>query len=573
MSRTRWDRTLALALIAASFAIYAFHSSSLIGYAYDDSFISFRYAENLANGHGLVYNVGERVEGYTNFLWTVIVAGAMALGADPLIFAKIVGVLFAVATMLLTLRLGVFVTGRGGWRSVLPMLFLACSGPFVAWAQWGLEGGMFTFFTVLGLFLFLRALKTESSLAFSSLSFLVATMTRPEGVIFMGACLAYYLLLVRRARKLKTDVEGQERGAAAASGGPNGTGPIDLASLVRLDQFPIRLAQLIMPFAVIYGIFYGWRFSYYGYPFPNTYYVRMAGSVGAYLDQWARGLKYIFDFSWRGGGVVIVVLVALLWIAHRPARRSMFSFLSIFCFIPIIYSMHVGGDSKHLYRLLMPYLPILYVLVAQSLSGVFHLAVETKTSARTRRVGTAIFAAFVALLMFYTYYFPTLLYFSGGHRSVPTWEVLRGRTPAHEAVLGYERQKMLVGEWLRRHAPKGASIATTVAGVTPYYSKLYTYDMLGVTNVHIAHTEPQPHRIVSLDIEATGLHRPGGIVENILITSHLKSDNEYIIRQNPTLILEGADIAFKKAGYKRFRLPTDEFVQYYFAKEEVEFLP
>jgi hypothetical protein len=48
----------------------------------EDAFISFRYASNLIQGHGLVYNVGERVEGYTNFLWTLILAGGMALGAD-----------------------------------------------------------------------------------------------------------------------------------------------------------------------------------------------------------------------------------------------------------------------------------------------------------------------------------------------------------------------------------------------------------------------------------------------------------------------------------------------------------
>ena len=39
---------------------------------YDDAFITFRYAANLAHGHGLVFNPGERVEGYSNFLWTVL---------------------------------------------------------------------------------------------------------------------------------------------------------------------------------------------------------------------------------------------------------------------------------------------------------------------------------------------------------------------------------------------------------------------------------------------------------------------------------------------------------------------
>ena len=45
----------------------------------DDAFISFRYAENLANGQGLVFNPGERVEGYSNPLWTVLFAVIIAI--------------------------------------------------------------------------------------------------------------------------------------------------------------------------------------------------------------------------------------------------------------------------------------------------------------------------------------------------------------------------------------------------------------------------------------------------------------------------------------------------------------
>ena len=53
----------------------------------DDAFISFpsRYAQNLAAGNGLVFNVGERVEGYTNFLWVILLAPAewIGIGAEP----------------------------------------------------------------------------------------------------------------------------------------------------------------------------------------------------------------------------------------------------------------------------------------------------------------------------------------------------------------------------------------------------------------------------------------------------------------------------------------------------------
>ena len=49
----------------------------------DDAYISFRYARNAALGHGLVYNPGEPVEGYTNFLWTALFIPVELLGLDP----------------------------------------------------------------------------------------------------------------------------------------------------------------------------------------------------------------------------------------------------------------------------------------------------------------------------------------------------------------------------------------------------------------------------------------------------------------------------------------------------------
>ena len=51
----------------------------------DDAFISFRYASNLLAGHGLVYNPGEWVEGFTNLSWTLLSAVVMAAGIDPVV--------------------------------------------------------------------------------------------------------------------------------------------------------------------------------------------------------------------------------------------------------------------------------------------------------------------------------------------------------------------------------------------------------------------------------------------------------------------------------------------------------
>src|SRR5262245_15180176 len=67
---------LTLILLLAHAASYSFLT--------DDAYISFRYARNLADGHGLVFNPGgERVEGYSNFLWVLILAAFDRAGIPP----------------------------------------------------------------------------------------------------------------------------------------------------------------------------------------------------------------------------------------------------------------------------------------------------------------------------------------------------------------------------------------------------------------------------------------------------------------------------------------------------------
>ena len=85
----RYRRHFAFGLVVAAYAVYVFalfwRSSAVIdGERYfslgDDAMISMRYARNFVQGHGLVWNAGERpVEGYTNPLWVLLMAAIHAL--------------------------------------------------------------------------------------------------------------------------------------------------------------------------------------------------------------------------------------------------------------------------------------------------------------------------------------------------------------------------------------------------------------------------------------------------------------------------------------------------------------
>src|SRR5262245_21925004 len=119
-------------LAAAGIAWLLFRMTYFAGWMDDDAFISFRYARHAADGHGLVYNAGERVEGYTNFLWTLLLAASHRLGADIPRTAQILGAASAVAGVVALARL---VRPSPLW--FLPVLVMCGNESWAAWAVGG----------------------------------------------------------------------------------------------------------------------------------------------------------------------------------------------------------------------------------------------------------------------------------------------------------------------------------------------------------------------------------------------------------------------------------------------------
>jgi arabinofuranosyltransferase len=84
-------KRLSMLSVLAALAIYAWLAWSFRGYTPDDTFIYLRYADNWAAGRGLVFNPGERVQGYTSPLWTLLIGLASSAGVSSLAFAKMAG--------------------------------------------------------------------------------------------------------------------------------------------------------------------------------------------------------------------------------------------------------------------------------------------------------------------------------------------------------------------------------------------------------------------------------------------------------------------------------------------------
>lgn len=113
----------------------------------DDAFIALRYVRNLIDGHGLVFNPGDRVEGFTSPLWIMLLAGLGYLGIDLLTAARFLGVLAGLVTMIVAYELVASIDDNNReaseWALLAPLI-IAANGSFACWAASGLKTPLFT---------------------------------------------------------------------------------------------------------------------------------------------------------------------------------------------------------------------------------------------------------------------------------------------------------------------------------------------------------------------------------------------------------------------------------------------
>ena len=299
---------------------------SNLDHTVDDAFIGFRYAENLVHGHGLVFNPGERVEGYTNFLWVILIAPFVALSVDPEAVAKVLGFIASALTLLAVVRFG---PRPAPCREIawLAPLFLASSPPFVVWTTGGMETPLFTCLVAWSTVLVAEGLE-RGALAQGVGGLLgAAALTRPEGagVAAVLAILAWAL------------------------------GP-------RTPGFRRSFLRCFGMFLLVFLPYFFWRWWYYGQFLPNTFYAK----VGAGPAQVIRGLYYTHVFLAFSGYWLLLPLIGLRWSARRQASLL----LGGLTLALVGYTVFVGGDALPMFRFIAPLLPTFFLLLAMGAAGI-----------------------------------------------------------------------------------------------------------------------------------------------------------------------------------------------------------
>ncbi|MEN8008120.1 MAG: hypothetical protein ABFS42_13955 [Candidatus Krumholzibacteriota bacterium] len=254
----------ALGLITLLAGIGLYFGWRLMWFLTDDAYIAFRYVSNSVLGHGYVWNAPPflPVEGYTSFLWIVILDGAWrAFGIEPPVAANWISFFFALMTLILATVMAWRLDWPDQWRRAriwiitLLQVGMITNRSFLTWASSGLETALFNFLVLLWLFFTFQARDRRWwAYAVSGTAVLIA-LTRPDGLLF---CAVTVVLVV---------VAGM------------GDRP------VRRGRMLLGLSPLLLVAAHLV-----WRRVFYGAWLPNTYYAKMAG-------PWpASGIRYLASF-------------------------------------------------------------------------------------------------------------------------------------------------------------------------------------------------------------------------------------------------------------------------------------
>lgn len=308
-------------------ALVVFASNVIFLYCVtDDAYISYRYLDNWLGGKGLVFNPGERVEGYTNLLWILLIAPWRAMGLSPEIVSLALSILSAGALFVGVYILASRLTRHAG-AGIAAVVLVASFPNFAHYVSAGLETILFAALIVLA---FARISVTEKPDIWVAALLGAAVLTRPEGM--MVGLIVYGIYGLKKSALSDRQMWG--------------------AVSVFL-MFPIALTC--------------WRLWYYGDPLPNTFYAKATGSG---MELLGSGLAYLSRFVVGQYGwlfLIFALFVFLPPILKKLHNKNLICTLGLVLLVHFLYVIKVGGDYLPMTRFILHVFPLLVALAVLGL--------------------------------------------------------------------------------------------------------------------------------------------------------------------------------------------------------------
>ena len=461
--------------------VWLLNGQSIMGI--DDANIYFIYMRNLADGHGFVYNIGgERVEGFTSLLWTLVGSFFYLISKTPQIFLLIFNVVIISFTFW---KLIIYIDGKSSTYKVISpasLLMLGLVAVYPGYFEWAvlslMETGLWSSLLILMTLNLLQYEVDENKNKLNNRFYyllVLLVLCRPEaivwGILFIGLRIYQYNTLDK-----------------------------DRKSILRNTAIVIGL---FFSFQIILLI---WRLNYFGYPLPNTYYAKISSDIMLNLKS---GIGYLFRYLIDSPGALLSVIFGTFAIIklkkeHQASGNQsvfyLFSVMIITFFIPL----YTGGDHFNLSRFIQPTVPLLWLLLIISL-----IVLQSKVIKKT-----------------YIMLFLLFLLFTG-ETSWFKYKIEGERYLWHEWNITEIGSKQSIE--LNKFCDKMDKLPTQgvgIAGATAYYYHGFTYDLLGLNNTEMAHTQKNNR-----------LHS---------IKGHMSFNKNIFLKQHPDLFFMGGGFIDKK---------------------------
>ncbi len=398
-----------------------------IEFVQDDTFIFLRFAKNFVNGNGLVFNVGENVEGYSSLLWVLLLSGFLFFKLDAILLSQISSMIFGVAVFVVTYFLAFELNTRQKkshryFFSLLPLLFITFSGGFHYWSISGMETTLFVFLFMLSVLIFIKNIDNERSDYKLSLLLFLSLITRFETLLLFGLIQLFYLIYKRGNFFSKKHLK--------------------------------ELAVFVIPALVFFTI----RYFYYGNLLPNT----MHAKTGFSFHYFIRGFEYFVDnlkYNLLFGFVLLLPLLFLKKIIKEKRLLFVFSVAFIFIFVVTLF----GGDVLPHHRFYLPVLPLCFIVFSISLGYLFD---KNKTISVT-----VIIISIAGSIFSYQKEFKELF----GNKSFED-----GLVKKMSIYASFVNDEMKVQN-------KKLTTALSTIGAFSFYSKGDVIDIIGLTDSYISH--------------------------------------------------------------------------------------
>jgi hypothetical protein len=401
----------------------------LRGYITDDTFIHLQYAKHLAEGQGLVFNVGEPVYGCTSPLWAALIADGMMLGFDGLATARLLGWLATLASVALFMQL-MRRTLRSPLLRALATITWAGHAWMIRWSLSGMETPLAVALTLAGFVAFTEGRHWGSRPVRTGTLWALAALTRPE-VVFLLVLWTIFLVIDTQNR----------------------------AGIRRL------IAGLVPPI-VIYGSWLLFARVYFDTFWPQTLSAKAVGGeqVAIRLDNLWRQLRIIG----ASDGVLAAAMGLAVVFGFRRLRpdRWIAQRMLPWIWVVAVPFLYLARGVPVLSRYLLPLLPVLAWLAWRTLER-WWLGADPKPPALRR---AAVLGTFVATLAL-----SANLYVYG---TVVTRQVVTFSA-------GLETSLVRWGKWFATYASPDALIATPDIGAIGYYSGRRVVDLAGLVTPEV----------------------------------------------------------------------------------------